>query len=166
MGLDITAVSEAKLCGQPLGEHDGHWKEGHVYAWVNEAFPDRNGAFKNGCYVVKDQFGFRAGSYSGYNYFREILSEAVLGVSPEVVWKEPAKYQDSAFYELINFADNEGILGTEVCCKLAGDFAANRLTFVEYVEVNVADSDYFITKYEEWTKAVDLACCNGFIQFH
>lgn len=67
------------------------------------------------------KFGFHAGSYSGYNQWREWLAALAGHGTPETIWNTPSP--SGPFVEMINFSDCEGTIGPDVSAKLAKDFA-------------------------------------------
>lgn len=165
MGLDITALGSIQPCSQH-GDSDASYGAGHVYLNVYEnAFPERAVPITEGCYVANKQMHFRAGSYSGYNRWREQLSMFALGVMPQMVWDYPNVYEGKPFYELINFADNEGLIGPIVSVKLAADFAEGFGPAAEWAGVN-DPTGYWFSKYGEWLKAFQIAANAGAVQFH
>jgi hypothetical protein len=95
--------------------------------------------------------GPRAGSYSGYNAWRADLQRQF----------NPAVDEDGPFFELIYFADNEGCIGPEAAKDLLEDF---RLHFERYM--SGAHADYFTAKYQDWTRAFELAADGGLVDFH
>jgi hypothetical protein len=181
MGLDITAYEFAT----PLPAHergDACWdNEGHrptyVYAGMEHSFRgieitgyDDNNEFAYGpCMRTSGEIvGFHAGSYSGHSghtRFRNALCQAVLKVEPPVVWASPASYADKPFYELINFADNEGTIGPEVCADLARDFVEHRQQFEESV-ASSPDATWLRQKYDDWQRAFQLTAGHGIVDFH
>ncbi len=58
-------------------------------------------------------------SYSGYNRFREIISEAIIGVLPQEVWANPNKYEKNYLTLLVNGSDCEGIIESSVVKKIS-----------------------------------------------
>ena len=70
--------------------------------------------------------------------------------------------------DLIDFADNEGVIGPETSKKLYKDFKDNLKRAMEYKpDPDVDDmSEWFIVKYKVWMKAFELASANGCVQFH
>jgi hypothetical protein len=107
-----------------------------------------------------EEYDFSVGSYSSYGTFRRELSETFLNSPPEKVWSNPKSYEGQPFYELIDFSDCEGVLGTEVCAKLHKDFVEGREKFVEEVQ-----SDWSVERYDSWTKALEIAKEDGVIIF-
>lgn len=125
MGLDITARKNLKVVEKPELDEDGYpvnweteWQPGASMEWSEECFPGRGeGVEPKAVYTWEDDYGFRAGSYSGYNWWRSKLEEFAEGDS---------------FQELINFADNEGVIGPVVSKKLYKDFIENHERAVEF----------------------------------
>lgn len=184
MGLDITAYSHLKHIGKheidPAlneGEPGPHcYYENHVdtYAYVGfeQSFrglpilgEDRGFVF-GGCCEHTDAtetHGFRAGSYGGYNQWRADLQE----------WFNPLRVTDGPFYELIWFADNEGCIGPEAAADLLSDFREHADAYAAaHVEdpatgrYSTPEGDWFRGKYQDWTRAFELAANSGLVRFH
>lgn len=179
MGLDITAHSRITRIegpfdadGEPVDAVTGEPVDYAFRAYVNPDFNGREGDIKNdGIYVAEASRGFCAGSYGGYNAWRNELAK--LGGYPE---KSVDRYktgnvqfrhdegawaaESGPFWELINFSDCEGVIGSEVAAKLANDFA-------EYQEkAEATQNDFFIARYNDWRKAFEMAADNGAVDFH
>lgn len=162
MGLHISAYETIELVeGISLAElqvrgweHPLYDDGVHAYLYASAAaFRDRAPA--DGFYRISGRrHGFGAGSYSGYNRWREKLAELV-GTTPERVW---AGEVPVAFGELINFSDCEGVLDTKTCAKLAKDFA-------EW-QPHVGTNGWFADRYADWRKAFELAAGGGAVKFH
>ena len=135
MGLDISAISEIKPVELPEGMEK--WSD-EYYDWESERgqtlwtphnmphFP-RHGEGLPDTEVVEslgEYFSFRAGSYSGYGEWRNDLAIAAgyKGGSEEVWMKADSGDYGGPFEELINFADNEGVIGPVISQKLYDDF--------------------------------------------
>lgn len=130
-----------------------HWEP--VYAARATPMVE-NGVYK----ITGEEFDFRAGSYSGYNRWREQLSFMATGLNPRTIWNNEDRYRNVPFFELIDFSDCEGIIGPTVAAKLAADFAA-------YQDKADRHSDeYFRQKYADWRKAFLLAADGGMVAFH
>ena len=179
MGLDITAYSGLKKLDVSFdvdGEPVMDWDHGrHTRFYVNDDFPGRNGSIQHKMvYEHGDSFGFCAGSYGGYNNWREEL--AALADYPQVEHESVAGYapsrrlrRDAAawrglcagkpFVELVNFSDCEGVIGPEVAAKLAQDFAA-------FDEKAAAVGGWFYKSYQDWRKAFEMASRSGAVSFH
>lgn len=169
MGLDITAYATVTLVEAVA------LKELQAKEWDHPLYDDGEHIFistdewkqfdgPSGFYTHGKSFGFRAGSYSGYNHWREQLA-ALVDTTPERVWNG---HVPPAFRELINFSDAEGTLGGAVCAKLAKDFAEWQDRATEYAKtiVDPQSREWFLAKYADWRKAFDLASGDGAVDFH
>ncbi len=160
MGLDISAYSQAKKAAR---QTNNTW---HLY---KDKDMDRAPEIEEGEYLLSgESHDFCAGSYSGYNSFRRMLSEAIVGVSPQTIWQDPDKFDGSPLVELINFSDCEGFFGPSLSEKLAKDFKDNRSKFEKFVKdsVDSFDVDYYVRKYDDWTKGFEVAAKGGVLIFH
>lgn len=172
MGLDITAIAKAMRIGDVSGNYD--WELGHVAVHQSliefsnnpTHFPGapRAEGLQPGIYAPGgDRIEFKAGSYTGYNEWRDHLARLVGWGSDSEAFRAgppPAGSPKAAFYELINFADNEGYIGPKVAAKLAYDFSewAPRAT--------VGQPAWFVDGYGKWRKAFELAADGGLVDFH
>lgn len=174
MGLDIIAYSKLvkDICitldedGQPSLED---WNT-HAKAWINPDWPERGtGLEHNAWYTFGESMSFRAGSYSGYNDWRERLAQLAGYPATETASASlGARSLHSAacwngatgpFSELIDFSDCEGSLGPEVSKKLLADF-------IEFEPMASAIGGRFYDLYAEWKKAFELAADGGMVCFH
>lgn len=156
MGLDISAYQHVSLVDdEDLDEYE------HIHVVNDPSFPHTLGSLLEGRYYEPfgEQFGFRAGSYSSYNQFREDLCLVALGVTPSIVWRVPERFTGRPFFEMIHFSDCEGVIGPEVCAKLAHDFARGQMA----VRPKLAEWDGL---YDSWTIAYRLASKDGMVVFH
>lgn len=127
MGLDITAYKNLKVVENPKFDEYGdlenwetEWRPGSIMEWSEKQFPGHGeGIDHQKVYTWQEEFDFRAGSYSGYNWWRSKLKQFADGTD---------------FEELINFADNEGVIGFIVSKKLAKDFKVNEEKAKEFAE--------------------------------
>lgn len=113
--------------------------------------------------------GFRAGSYSGYNWWREQLCKFALDAVPNDVWGDPEHYEGRPFVELINFSDCDGSIGATTAAKLLDDFEAYADQVVGWAASAITDDDersYFLESYGEWQNAFAIASDHGFLIFH
>jgi hypothetical protein len=170
MGLDITAYKNVKVINHLSDVED--WEENYymkgredtvyIYPSLVDWFPEWAEGLEYGAvYEYEDAFGFRAGSYSGYNWWREWLCETFLGVSPQVVWDNPKDFQNAPFYRLIHFADSEGYISKIHAEKLAKDFQK----YQDDIDL-LDDEDWTKQAYNNWRKAFEMASENGFVGFH
>jgi hypothetical protein len=112
---------------------------------------------------VRGEFAgmFRAGSYSGYNQWRDLLARTVLGVGAGEIWASAHGLEGKPFVELIDFADNEGCLGPVVCAKLNTDFETHRNEFINGAGVD----DYDVELYDKWAEAFAATAEGGIVGF-
>ena len=178
MGLDIAAY-EGLTKNDSLKFVDGDvFNQQHeivdipdnaLIAFINPAFPERARDIEDRCiYNAVDRFSFKAGSYSGYNRWREMLAK--LAGYPEtrlqINGTEQSQHAFGAwiatagpFWELINFSDNEGIIGTSASKKLSADFA----TFDDAARA-VGEAEFY-QLFQLWQRAFDMAARDGAVNF-
>jgi len=185
MGLDITAYKKlTKLDvvfdadGNPIDPRtrDPLHYNNYTRFYVNHDFPGRNGDIEDkACYAYEDSEGFRAGSYGGYNGWRERLAElaeypmieyeGVQGYAPSRRMRRDAAAwsgicEGMPFLELVNFSDCEGVIGSQIAAKLANDFA-------EFDDLaKSVDDPWFYELYCKWRKAFEMAADDGAVSFH
>lgn len=176
MGLDITAYSHVS----PVGMHTADlWcaVDNHVTAYAYSDFPrsfagipvlathtSSSGEYKfmqGGCYETTSQtkeMRFRAGSYTGYNRWREHLAALF----------NPGRHEQRPFYELIWFADNEGTIGATAAAYLLEDFEQYADVYRAHVadRVDTLGAAWYIDSYNRWTEAFRLAAASGIVEFH
>ena len=163
MGLDITAYMNIELVSEDIVECDCDYGETILY--VNPAFPAQADGLKTGRYTYWKCYPktFRAGSYSYYNEWRAWLAKLV-GKTDKEIWKNP---QPGPFVELINFADNEGVIGPETSKKLYQDFTDHFRDALKAIEKTPADDGFwYMTNYINFASAFDHASCKGAVCFH
>ena len=181
MGLDVSAASHLRYVGPIPSDEEREKLEEDLSAqgkdsWDVYFFVYGNGSShkaqlagtKPGMYALterSEQHSFRAGSYSGYNLWRRMLSQFAHGVDPEVIWESPRRYRGKAFVELIDFTDCDGRIGTETSKKLAQDFSDNAKRAADYAST-AENGDYFWEVYQEFAQAFALAAQDGALAFH
>lgn len=155
MGLDISYQGHLRRVECDGGDDCDHWT-----VRLNTDFPGRTSGIPFGHFVRDDSHGghFRAGSYGGYNVWREQLA-ALVGTTPDAVWNDWEKFAGTPFAELINFSDCGGEIGPDVSRKLADDFAAHD------EQAKAAMDGYGYGKYQEWRKAFETAADGGAVFF-
>lgn len=177
MGLDIGYYSDIKEIKAPSLENDEDFEDFCIYTH-NDSFLYQLGSLENHKYYDETKNciydSFRAGSYSGYNSWREQLAKIAGYESVEYVWNDwdqNVRYMKlnkingvvkpmKPFYELINFSDAEGTIGPEICKKLYKDF-------IDFDQKAKLSDEYFYIKYKEWTEAFRVASIgNGVVNFH
>ena len=159
MGLDITAYSDLTLDLTAEMDADGYpvdWNN-FVMVWdlteQEKLFPGRAGNLRQGIHSFSDNYGFRAGSYSGYGSWRSWLAQLAGFKDAADYWNRATP--EAPFYELINFSDCEGFIGHEAAAELAKDFGAHD-----------GGGGWTGEKYLKWKEACEVAARNGAIQFH
>lgn len=179
MGLDISVYKVEGYLGTDIERTDDMFCVYGATGFEDRA-DDMEGCYKNGEYM----FSFRAGSYGGYNWWRDVLSD-----SSEVILNND-RYRESlfektdaeAFMELIWFSDCEGFIGTETSKKLYNDFESlykpltrellihqhtkgqhPTMTFI----VDPEQTTDFLSVYKDFMKAFKLASeVGGIVLFH
>jgi hypothetical protein len=159
MGLDVTAYKNLKKVDNPQIDKDGdlvnwdtEWRPGASMEWSESVWPGRGkGVEAKTVYSYEEDYDFRAGSYSGYNYWREQLA---------------CFKGEVAFQELVDFADNEGVIGPVVSKKLAKEFSDYEEEAKEFSKTLGENGDWWFEKYLDWKKAFEMAIENGAVDFH
>jgi len=186
MGLDISIYRKLtkipavidRDSGEPLNPKTRKPLTGNVVElYPNPSFPGREKPFKKGVYRYQGYHDFRAGSYGGYNEWREKLAKLAgyptveherFGVKCQRHDAGAWATKKGPFIELINFSDCEGVIGSTVAKKLAKDFA-NFQTKVDALSGqpnDLSDEGWFKSRYAEWRKAFDMAAKGGAVCFH
>lgn len=166
MGLDVTAYQYVR----PAADGEGmsaRWPDepddeaGYVRLYVNPDFPAHAGALRTGVYHTSgERHGFLAGSYSGYNAWRDQLARMAGYESARAVWAQADTIAGRPFVGLINFSDCEGVIGPAVCAALAADFAAHQ------PQADAHPDAWFRAKYADWRRACELAADGGAVELH
>lgn len=163
MGLDISVYSKIQKITDLERVENGDWS-----ANVRRTHPefDRSLDIEEGYYEgVGERHSFRAGSYSGYNFFRNSLAKGILGVSDKTVWENDEEYKGKPMYEIIDFSDCEGCIGPMVSKKLHKDFVDNRVKYLNYISES-GDPTFYEIIYDDFTKGFELASNEGIVIFH
>lgn len=189
MGLDITAISEIKPIEVPEGiekysdeyyDWENELNVGHLWGiWFNPSFPTQQEGLPEADTVFSEgeEYGFRAGSYSGYGEWRDTLAKvgaSFPGGSYEAWENEGGDYP---FEELINFSDAEGYIAAPVTDKLCQDFVNLEEDVIDIVdkawlkihptiELTGNDKDWFLAKWNDWKGAMCTASQDGAVMWH
>lgn len=175
MGLDITAYRQIKPAPDAEIDRDGYIVdyENFMRVYVNPDYPERatdlvdRGTYTHGT----DSVGFRAGSYSGYNVWREELARlAGYPPTPYTHYSTTQMRHDAGawaategpFWELINFSDCEGAIGPAASAKLARDFAE----WDDRAKAKDGPESIFYSRYTLWRAAFEMAADSGMVDFH
>lgn len=170
MGLDITAYRQLKKVDDSEIQRDEEGQidedvfdyDNHHRFYVHSHYPERASEIdSDSAYTSTEEYGFRAGSYSGYNNWRNSLAqlagyESIDGRHDKGAWETDG----GPFWELITFSDCEGVIGSHVSKKLLADF----LSFDTAAKTH--GGEYFYEVYQEFTKGLTLASDNGALEFH
>ena len=165
MGLDVTAYRQLTPAPHAQLDEDGspvEWDKfvlirDSVLDWTEGNWPGRTAPLRPGIYAAGEQDRFGAGSYSGYGAWRDWLARRAGYPSARAVQNG---ITSGPFVELINFADNEGYIGSTVAAKLAKDFAENK-------ERICGEDDTWSTHlYAKWQAAFEMAADGGCVDFH
>ena len=156
MGLDITAYSNIK---KETKRENIDVDEAYEHNWTDFYIHNQQDLYQHidvddsYFYSYEDTEHMRAGSYGGYNSWRNLLRQLASSLPLDKDGYYP-------FYELINYSDCEGVIGTMCSTKLAKDFNDYEEQACSHLE------GYNLTKYYEWKKMFELASNNGAVKFH
>lgn len=172
MGLDVIAYKDVKLVAT-LDKEEAFDYEGHnTIIYKSDYFPNSCDEFvEYGEYECHQFQGFRAGSYGWYGRWRNELAKFA-GYPEKQDSEYDFNYAESAweatggpFWELINFSDCEGIIGTELSKKLAKDFEDFSKLAETYTDNEVMSADDFLENFVNFREAFKHASENGFVRF-
>jgi hypothetical protein len=161
MGLDISACSK-------INKTD-NLDEATIFIYRGEPHTDQAKDIEKGTYIEDreaEKFSFRAGTYSGYGVFRNLLSQIVLGAESKTVWVNEDRYMDKPFFEIINFSDCEGNFGPQMSAKLHKDFIEHRDIFHEKVKSQNPYEGYYESVYDNFMNGFRIASKGGILSFH
>lgn len=178
MGLDITAYKGLKKLdvlfdkhGEPVDPATRESIGDFLKIYENPDFPGRIDDLEDrAVYAYEEADEAFCSSYGGYNRWRNNLAK--LAGYPLTDYQQHGQtYQSHAaacwagatgpFSELINFADNEGVIGPVTCAKLLQDFIA----FEDKAKAVTAD-EFFYRTYQQMRRGLELAAQGGCLDFH
>ena len=138
---------------------------------------DRYGDYPPGVYLAEPIDGFRAGSYSGYGHWRDLLSRVGAGFpgGSHEAWAHDG--EGYPFEELINYSDAEGYIAAPITDKLCKDFVEFEkdmddvvdkayLKIHPSIELTGEEKDWFLMKWNDWKGAMCAASQNGVVMWH
>lgn len=171
MGLDITGYAGLEKTDQRFDPQEQDFDYTKYVSFYKESGRlDRAEEIDTTVlYSFQKRVNFTAGSYGGYNEWRNELAKMVGNTSARAVWEDP---QPGPFMELIDFSDCEGTIGTRISAKLAKDFLDNKDKAQEWAVKlakrlhNPDEGNWFLTKYDQWYGAFKLASDRGAVKFH
>lgn len=160
MGLDITAYKQLQVVEDAKRDENGElfddstqWEPRYDMEWSEKHFKGRaEGINPELVYTWHEELYFNAGSYSSYNLWRAHLETFAKSLD------------DGAFYELIMFADNEGVIGPVVSKKLLQDFTRYHAQAKVYADT-LNDGEQWFDKYNKWQEAFTYGSDNGAVLF-
>lgn len=170
-GLDVSAYERLTIVPSPQFDSDGEPRGPNQVKLAPVEFVERFAGLTAGkVYHYESAFEFRAGSYSGYNYWRNELAK--LAGNEQTPFKSfngktELRYDATvwnikrgAFWELIDFSDAEGVIGPVVCKRVYKDFLQYQVAASKHPD------EYFRTSYQDWMKAFSMCANDGAIVFH
>ena len=190
MGLDISVISKIRPIHIPEDielhseeyydwekeqEYDGYvWNLYHHphFTVQSEGLPD------SAVVGEGEEYDFRAGSYSGYGEWRDLLAKLALGMGAQELWAkmDDGSYETIPFSEQINFSDADGVIGPVASKKLYNDYVTYEKDIMamldrfylkfEDEEIDGDTFHWFKVKYKDWKDAFRIASDNGAVIFH
>lgn len=164
MGLNISAYGRLeKLRDEDveLGNYNIPIDRKVVDFFDNPKFPYHISGIDSGSFYRNkgEQYSFRAGSYSGYNDWRNWLAQVAGFKDANEIWSRKPL---APFVELINFSDCEGAIGYIIAGKLAKDFK----DYEQKAKEMKGLLPFALERYYDWKKACEIAAKKGAISFH
>lgn len=178
MGLDVTAYRKLQKvdavfddCGEPI---DPETRKPFAFdvdmMRANPDFPGRELGIEGGAvYRYEDARHAVSIGYSSYNHWRDQLAKLAgwAESSYELYGVQKKSYAASAwaaasgpFWELINFSDCEGVIGSVVSTKLLADFEQYKSA------AEAHEHERFRQVYEAFREAFAIAADGGAVKFH
>lgn len=161
MGLVAVAMNGLRPCPlEPEDSTDGLW---YAHPEVID-FTERNwrgftrGIRPDTYYSFNEARSFQVGAAAHFNEWRAMLREMVHDLRHA---SDPLR---QPFAELLSFADNDGIIGTEVAQRLSADFLRWEATAKAFAETH-EDGLYFLSRYAGWRAIIDTAADGGAVEF-
>lgn len=164
--------------GEPIDPSTRETLDYDLRVYANNDFPGRaDGLEDRGVYSAEYSMGFRAGSYRGYNAWREELAKlagySAVPVDRYNTGKVEMRHDYGAwqaesgpFLELIEFSDCEGTIGSTVSAKLAKDFADWDERAKQHDDASQNWHGRFYSLYQQWRTAFEMAANGGAVDFH
>jgi len=181
MGLDIRAFSKIEFVRKQTDRDD--WGEdleekGLMVLIVPKKvdFPAASrGLVKGSVYQLSPggtTFSFRAGSYTSYGMWRDILEVMFSEERPGILGRLRGRH--GPFEELIYFSDHEGVIAGKTLQKLSKEFQKNYPTAKKRIQETLEKNEYdkegwnssvWLSVYKNFMKAFGLASPDGLINF-
>lgn len=162
MGLDVTYCKGL----QSIDREDSTPESIDVrYLGHNSpAFADHASDILPGYYLLLNDGGFRAGSYSGYNSWRSLLCQMANGCDNAA---RPINGWDY-FDKLIYFSDCDGTIGSTVARELLREFVEfdeRAKEFAAQLPDGVRWKENWYEWYQKWHVAFEYAAQGGVVLF-
>lgn len=158
MGLDVSVFNNLKKSND---------EEGNVFIHViSESWKHKVKNFEYETWYKGEQAPAGVSyAYSSHSRFREFLIQIIdrndlLDSDGRIRWNILDNHSEIPFYDLIDFADNEGCLDFEVSKKLYSDFEKYQTVAKEKL------SEGWFERYEDWMNIFKHASNNGVVDFH
>lgn len=183
MGLDVTAYRRVTKLdvifdedGESLDKSTLEYADHDVRVYANPDFPGREEGVEDGAaYSAVEQMGFCAGSYIGYGAWREELAKLAgypkspvdRGFGDSITMHSGGAWaaDGGPFWELINFSDCEGVIGSIVSAKLAKEFAEWDERAKQHDEACEMNGRLY-GRFQLFRKAFEMAADGGLVRFH
>jgi hypothetical protein len=171
MGLDITAYEKLEASYETVEDIEEGTAGYSLYTHKETEFENSSTGLLLDTYYdsTGEEYGFRAGSYGGYNQWRNQLSFIVNNIYANDLYKEYQTFeriQEEGFKmaELIYFSDCDGYIGPEVCQKLYVEFRDNEQFAKDYAEQS--NDEHFYVVYKDFLEAFKIVGDAGAVSFH
>ena len=168
MGLDVLALSKVEFAGkEEPADAEERW---YLEIRADDDFRGHHDDYPEGFYRPAcgcETHSFRAGSYHGFNRWRNQLAEFALGEPCRdlgdflALVERSEEFAGRPFHDLIFFSDCDGVIAQRVSIVLANDFASHQSRAEEWEK----DHKGFLEKYKDFWKAFDLAAQGGAVIF-
>lgn len=178
MGLDVSAYKNIKITEHSTDNEELYeMDDEYVNFSIDRNFNNHGDLVSDFFYTFEDETGMCAGSYSGYNNWRDTLA-MIAGYEAKQYENYEGKPalshcvecwdgMQGPFSELINFNDCDGTIATDICKKLAKDFADFQEKAEAYGSANKSlERKWFLDKYNDWREMFEFASENGAVVFH
>jgi hypothetical protein len=178
MGLDVTAYRQVrKVADWPEGvesideiaEYEG-LSNGYIWNGMRvtnvhpaqKDHPLHRAMLTPGVRAYVDRERMRAGSYSGYNEWRNWLAIARYGLTAREVWTrweaDPGFREGAAW--LINFSDCEGYIDASIAARILADLQAHAQAIIAS-----APEGWYADKFRGWLGLLEIATDGGLLDF-
>ncbi|HET6250674.1 MAG TPA: hypothetical protein VFE47_23500 [Tepidisphaeraceae bacterium] len=163
MGVVVAAISKARRARKH--KRGGDWCFEHHTPVFNWALPVLLDGRPEGCYCSKegdlDCFDFDAGSYGGYNEFRDELSRLAIGIPANELWTNPEPHLESPFVELLLLRPEGNAIGPVTSAKLYRDFT--RYAAAARKQWRRKSERWLLENYMDFRTAFRIAKNRGFV---